>query len=340
MRKILATIFVSFLLLVNWTDAQTVRIETDEAKQRADVTVDGKLFTSYRWDERFKRPILQPILTAGGAFVTRGFPFETRDGETVDHPHQIGCSFSYGDVNGVDFWNTSIFRTPQELQKMGRIVHQKILKIKNGKNSAELVTQSIWVMPNGKTVLFDTTKYTFRAKDKTRVIDRETTLAAKDEPVIFGDNKEGLFALRLSRELEQADQVGVKTTSADGAVSESKSNENLSGEFTTSEKITGNKIWGTSGRWVSVAGAIGGEAVTAALFDSPKNKNFPSLMMVRGYGLLALNPFGRKAFQPNETARKFVLEPKQSIEFRHRLLILAEKAGYETIEKEFQKFIK
>jgi hypothetical protein len=63
-------------------------------------------------------------------------------------------------------------------------------------------------------------------------------------------------------------------------------------------------------------------------------------MMVRGYGLLALNPFGRKAFEPKSEARKFVLEPKKSIEFRHRLVILPEKAKPETIEKEYQKFIK
>ena len=340
MARIFATIcFLVFGFAVR-AEAQIVNVVADAAKQRVDVKIDGKLFTSYRWDEKIKRPVLLPVMTASGAFITRGFPIETRRGETVGHPHQVGVSLSYGDVNGFDFWNASAFRTPKELERMGRIVHRKIVKIKSGKNRGELISEADWVLPDGRKILAESTKFIFRAKDKTRWIDRETTLTANDETVVFGDNKEGFFAIHLTRELQQENQFPVKVTDEKGNISEAKTNENLTGSYLNSEGLAGDKIWGTLGKWAAVKGKIGDEEITVVVFDSPKNHNFPSSMMVRPYGLLALNPFGRKAFEPKSEARKFVLEPKRSIRFRHRLLILAKKSTAETLEKEYQNFIK
>ena len=340
MKRVFTTICFLFLLSANWANAQTVKVIANESKERVDVEIDSKLFTSYRWDERIKRPVLLPIMTVNGAFITRGFPIETRNGETIGHPHQVGLSLSYGDVNGFDFWNNSTYRTPKELERMGRIIHRKIVKIKSGKTSGELVTQSDWILPNGKIILTETTKYIFQAKGEIRWIDRETTLTANDENVTFGDSKEGLFAIHLTRELQQTLNMTEKIIDENGNISQPKNNDNFTGEYLNSEGLTGDKIWGTLGKWASVSGKIGNEEVTVAVFDFPKNQNFPSYMMIRGYGLLALNPFGRKLYEPKKEARKFVLEPKKSIKFRHRLLILAEKAKPETIEKEYQKFIK
>ena len=96
---------LAFTLPVN---AQTVQVLRKSAERRIDVVVEGKPFTSYRWDERILRPVLYPIFSSGGSYVTRGFPIDTRNGDTIDHPHQVGSSFSYGNVNGIDFWNSSI----------------------------------------------------------------------------------------------------------------------------------------------------------------------------------------------------------------------------------------
>src|SRR4051812_39635707 len=84
---------------------QTVRLVDRSSENRIDVMVDGQLFTSYRWGGDFYRPALYPIMSAGKHFVTRGFPFDTRDGDTVDHPHQVGCWLAYANVDGIDFWN-------------------------------------------------------------------------------------------------------------------------------------------------------------------------------------------------------------------------------------------
>ena len=151
--------------------AQVVRVQRKTAEKRVDVTVDGKPFTSYRWDERILRPVLYPIFSGGGSFVTRGFPFETRDGDTIDHPHQVGSSFSYGNVNGIDFWNSSTFRTAEEMKRMGRIVHSAVVSTTNGNGRGELVTMVAWVGPDGSTMLTERTRYTFYASGS-RTMDR------------------------------------------------------------------------------------------------------------------------------------------------------------------------
>jgi hypothetical protein len=340
MKVRIATISFLLLLTSNWALAQSVRLIQKEKEKRVDVEVDGKLFTSYRWDERIKRSVLYPIMSADGSFITRGFPFETRDGETTDHPHQVGFSFSYGDVNGIDFWNTSTFRSARELEKMGSIVHQEILNKKNGNRDGELVTTSKWIMPTGKTILTETTKFTFHANGKNRWIDRETTLTASGEDAVFGDSKEGMIAIHVASELEQADQIGVDITSVNGVVSKRPKNTNLTGNYFDSEGRSGNKVWGTTAKWAAVSGKLIDGTVTLAIFDSPQNHNFPSYMMVRGYGLLALNPFGQKLYDAGKGERKFTLPAGKSMTFKHRLLILPTMADVAQIEKEYQSFIK
>lgn len=334
-------IFVNLLLLLSltvWSNSQTVKIEKNEAKSRIDVLIDGKLFTSYRYEERIRRPVLLPIMTADGNFVTRGFPIETRNGEDIGHPHQVGFSFSHGDVNGIDFWNNSPYRTEKELEHMGTIVHRKVLKLKGGKGKGELVTVSEWNTPKGETILFENTKFTFQVEGKTRIIDRETILSPSLENVTFGDNKEGVFAIHLSRELQQPAKEPEKITDEKGNISETTDNSKVTGEYLNSEGLKGEKIWGTLGKWASVSGKINNETVTIAVLDSTKNLNYPSYMMVRPYGLLALNPFGKKAFEPTAEARKFILERGKSIKFRYRLVIYSEKVSPEKIEKDFLKF--
>lgn len=336
-------VFTNLLLLLSLcicSSAQTVSFKSNEAKQRIDVLIDEKLFTSYRYEERIRRPVLLPIMTAEGNFVTRGFPIETRNGEDIGHPHQVGFSFSHGDVNGIDFWNNSPYRTAKELEHMGMIVHRKVLKKQGGKGKGELVTQSEWIAPTGKTILIETTKFIFKIEGKTRIIERETTLTANGENVTFGDNKEGVFAIHLPRELQQPAKEPEKITDEKGNITETTDNSNVTGEYLNSEGLKNEKIWGTLGKWASVSGKINNENVTVTVFDSSKNLNYPSYMIVRPYGLLALNPFGKKAFDPNAEQRKFILERGKSIKFRHRLVIYSEKAAPEKIEKDFLKFSK
>jgi len=66
--------------------ARGVTVKPNEAQRRADISIDGKPFTSFIWPTTLKKPTLFPLITDDGVTVTRGYPLEPRAGERVDHP--------------------------------------------------------------------------------------------------------------------------------------------------------------------------------------------------------------------------------------------------------------
>src|ERR1700734_763302 len=155
-----------------------VKVTADEAHQRVDITVDGKPFTSYLWPTTLKKPVLYPLITSDGIDVVRGFPLAPRPGERVDHPHHAGIWFNYGNVNNFDFWNNSDAIKPADREKMGTIHQQKIISTKSGRDSGELVAESVWTTGTGQNILEQTTRYIFSRQHDQRVIDEVTTLHA------------------------------------------------------------------------------------------------------------------------------------------------------------------
>lgn len=317
-----------------------VEVRTDSSRNRIDVIIDGSLFTSYRWDTDLKKPILYPVNTARGATITRGFPIDSRAGESIDHPHQSGLWLNYGDINGIDFWNNSTYRTADELKRMGTIVHRRIVGAKDGEAKGVLSVEADWVMPDGKIVLRETTTFIFHAGKDLRAIDRITTLKALDQKVVFGDSKEGMFALRFRRELEQPTKDPILLTGNNGKPMSKAvlDNTNVSGEFLSSEGKVGDAVWGTRSKWATLAGRVGNENITISIFDYPTNPGFPGYWMARGYGLFALNPLGRKAYE-NKEKLDLILDPGQSNTFRHRILIVSKKQTSAETEAAYQEFI-
>jgi hypothetical protein len=324
---------------------QGVVVARNDKVQRVDVLIDGRPFTSYVWAEELKKPILFPLRTANGTIITRGFPIEPRAGESIDHPHQAGLWFNYGDVNGVDFWNNSIYRSKQETARMGSILHRRIVSTKNGKTQGELLVEMDWLMPDGERILREDTKFVFHAGKDYRSIDRITTLTAIDKKVVFNDSKEGLFGLRVRRELEQPTKEPIRLTDAEGKPSEKPvlDNTNVSGEYLSSEGKIGDEVWGTRARWASLSGKVGNEDITIAILDDPQNLGFPTYWMARGYGLFAANPLGQKAYssekkEPVVREMKLTLEPKKSVTFRFRIVIFSSKATPAQIDSQYKDF--
>ena len=153
----------------------------NEAERRVDITIGGKPFTSYIWPERVKKPVLDPIRSASGTQVTRGWPLNPRPGERADHPHHVGLWFNYESVNGIDFWNNSDAIKPQDAPKMGTIVHRRIVSARSGDARGELVTESDWVLPGGKTLMRERTQFFFSGDETTRTIERIATLTALEQ---------------------------------------------------------------------------------------------------------------------------------------------------------------
>ncbi len=335
-----AVILVSGTLLAGRNASMRVRVTPNEAARRVDVTIDGRPFTSYIWPERLKKPVLYPIRTAKGALVTRGWPLDPRPNERTDHPHQVGLWFDYESVNGVDFWNNSDALTPDEAAKKGTIVHRRIVDAKSGPDAGTLVTEMDWILPVNRTVLHQRVEYAFRGDEASRTIDYVTTLAALDDRVVFKDEKDGLFGMRVARQLEQPATKPEIFTDASGKATPVPvlDNTGVTGVYLTSEGKKGDDAWATRARWTMLTGTVGNGPVTLAILDSPTNPGFPTYWHARGYGLFAANPLGQRVFSNGRASLNLTIEPHESVTFRYRVIALDGTATPDRIDREFDAF--
>ena len=149
-----------------------------------------------------------------------------------------------------------------------------------------------------------------------------------------------MFGLRVRRELEQPATEPILVTDGNAKPSTKKflDNTNVSGTFRSSEGKSGDTVWGTRAKWASLAGHVGVEDITIAIFDNPTNVGFPAYWMARGYGLFAINPLGQKAYE-NKEPLNFTLDPGRSVKFRYRVLIASKKATNADIENSYHEFI-
>jgi hypothetical protein len=315
--------------------AQSVKLIPNEAGKRIDVLIDNQPFTSYIYPGPavLKKAVLYPIRSAGGQFVTRGWPMDPRPGERVDHPHHVGLWLNYGDVNGHDFWNnsTEVKDQPEKGISYGTVVHTGIVAMKSGPDAGELTVTADWLDPANQPLLRERTTYTFRGTGNgptgSRTIDRQTTLTAVAAEVVFKDNKEGMIGLRLARELEHPATKAETFTDAGGKPTAVPvlNNAGVSGRYQSSEGETGEGVWGKRGRWMNLTGTLANagtsEAVTLTLLDHPQNVGYPTYWHARGYGLFAANPLAPSVFDKQAPAMNYTMKAGQSITFRHRLVI-------------------
>jgi len=294
-----------------------------ETDKKVDVMIEGKLFTSYIWPDNVMKPVLYPVMTSEGTEITRGYPLKPRAGERVDHPHHIGIWFNYGDVDGFDFWNNSEAITADKKSGYGTVKHMKINQLKEGNGEALMVTTESWIDPSGKELISEKTEYHFIAKGKTRIIDRVSTLTATDKTVSMKDNKEGMIAVRVARQLELPSKDEVIMTDAQGNPTTVKkmTNEGVSGSYRSSEGIKDDAVWSTRAKWMDLNGTIGTEKIAVVICDHPKNQSYPTYWHSRGYGLFAANPLGWSVFTKGKETLNYSIPAGKSSIFRYRFII-------------------
>jgi hypothetical protein len=319
--------------------ASGVRVVSDEAHRRVDITIDGQPFTSYLWPTTLKKPVLYPLITDEGVTVTRGYPLEPRPNERVDHPHHAGMWFNYGNVNGFDFWNNSDAIKPEGRSKMGTILQTRIVSTKSGADRGELVVASVWVTGEDKQVLEQTTRYIFSRRPHERIIDQVITLKALDH-VVFNDDKEGVLGMRVAHWLESPDEKGGVFLDANGRPTkvDAADTSGATGVYLTSEGVKGGAAWGTRGKWCTLTGHTDSHIVTIAILDHPQNPGYPTYWHARGYGLFAANPLGRSIFDPKQPAFNYALEKGQSATFRYRVMLISHETTAESLNREAEQF--
>ncbi len=293
----------------------------EKDKKQVNILYNGKLLTAYCYYDSSKKPILFPVNTVNGVTVTRSYPFKMVPGERTDHPHHTGIWLNYESVNGLDFWNNSTAIPVERRDRYGTIFHRAVMGAAAKGNSATLSTTAAWVRPDNKVLLNEQTRYDFTVQGTSFIIDRTTTLTAVDT-VVFKDVKDGMFAIRLARQLELPSKEASKFVDDKGNVTNvPPSGTDVTGMYYGSTGLKGDSVWGSKGNWVMLTGKKDGQPITVGIIDHPENTGYPAYWHARGYGLFAVNPLGRKVFSNGKEELNFSLQPKQSVTFRYRVVV-------------------
>ena len=343
MKKKHGLLIVACSLLSVATVAQPrFRLRTDEANRKVDVWADGRLFTSYCFEEKFRKPVLYPVNTASGIEITRGFPYRPRAFEHADHPHQVGMTFVFGKVNGRDFWNDSYARPAADKYKYGFIRHRKITRLSEGDDRAVLGVETEWLDNDGNVLLTEEATYAFSGSGDLRTVERESVLTAATDTVTFSDNKEGLFAIRLEKAFEEPARGPEYHTDSLGYPLPEKTifNRGTRGVMRNDrgeEREAG--VFGKPARWISNTTGKDGESVTVVLMDHRSNPGYPARAFARGYGLFSLNNLGTQCYDPNAQPFSLTLRKGESLRFRHKFAVVSGRkvtdAEIESMWREF-----
>lgn len=242
-------------------DARGVALHAEGA--RVAIRLDGKPWTNYVPDDGPK-PYFDPLIGPSGLPLTRAWPMREVVGEPRDHPHHRSLWFAHLDVNKANTWD----QNPGH----GSIRETSRPTVAGGGAIGVLRTTDEWLDRAGRPVCDDERLVLFYATRAARVLDFEVTLRATRGPLRIGDNKDGVFAVRMAGPMAVTARQGGRIVNSRGQVDKA--------------------AWGQPAEWVDYTGPVGGETMGIAILDNPASFRHPTTWHVRDYGLFAANPFG------------------------------------------------
>ena len=285
MKSLLRTLTAVLMLSIAWASsppdlsaADAVKLEKKDTT--VDVTIGGKEFTVFNFDKSLPKPYFLPVRAADGAIMTRGLD------KPEEHPHHKGVWMSIDEVNEIRFW-----------AEKGKIENVSVEVAAAEGNPARLKIVNHWLGDDGKPVLIEATEVSIFAN---RLIAYDARLTAAEQPVTFGDTKEGMFGIRVANTLREKE----------------------GGSIVNAEGLMGEKAcWGLESKWVDYDGMVDGKTYGVAIFDNPQNFR-RSRYHVRGYGLFTISPFGQSGYTSGKLpADPYKLEAGKSVRLRYGLYV-------------------
>lgn len=303
----------------------SAQVKISPGPNKIAVEIDGKPFTDFyiagtAFGAEVTKPYLWPLRAPSGTSITRSWPMDTvaEEAQTLkDHQHQRGLWFAHDTVNKMDFWNNEAsYTTPNR----GRMRLKKVGEVKSGKDKGSITATFEWTpMDDEKSLLTESRVITFYADKTNRVFDLDITLKA-NQPVTFGDGKDGVLGIRMRPVLQEIAQR-MKATKETPAGPEA--GVPGTGKITNADGMAGEKsLWGKPSNWCDYSGEVAGEKVGVAILDNPANPRHPVRWHARGYGLFAANPFGLSVFTNDKSQDgSMTIQPGQSLRYRYRIII-------------------
>jgi hypothetical protein len=275
------------------------------------------------------KPHFLSLMGPQGRRLTRGFPMlQDIPGESKDHPHHRAVWFCHGDVipeglelkqkvrgvEGVDFWSES--------PGHGRIVCVGVAPSRHEGEHAWVVTRNEWRTADGQKILDEVRTLHLHDLGPAYLLSFDIELAASVVPIVFGDTKEGSFAVRVADALTERRQAGGVLENADGRRTEAQ-------------------CWGRRSAWCDYSGPLEGRTVGLAVLDDPGNPH-AACWHARGYGLLAANPFGRaKSGFPDTRGRTDLvrLGLGERLRLRYGIVVHEGDAQSGKVAQHYQRFV-
>jgi hypothetical protein len=237
------------------TAAAAPRLSAERFDDRIVVRVDEQTFTCYRFGAGQKYPYFYPVNgPASGVSVTTE--------SSLPWPHHRSLFFGCDKVNGGNYW--------QEGNDQGQIVSRGPTVVCTGPERVEIADECEWRRPGAAPILLDQRQIRIEAPSKhLRTISFRIALLPQVDVRIERTNH-SLFAARVAPELS-AQSGGVLMNSAG---------------------VTGERgTFGVSASWCDVSGTRFGLREGIAIFDSPRNRWYPSRWFTRDYGFFSPTPF-------------------------------------------------
>lgn len=231
------------------------QLSAQRLDDRIIVRVDDRTFTCYRFGAGQKYPYFYPVNgPVSGVSVTTE--------SSLPWPHHRSLFFGSDKVNGGNYW--------QEGNEQGQIVSRGPTVVTAGPDRVEIDDECEWRKPGATPILIDRREIRIEAPSPLlRTLRFRVTLAAQTE-VRIDQTNHSLFAARVAPELSA--QAGGVLVNATGALGEK-------GTF------------GASSPWCDVSGTRFGLREGIAIFESPKNRWYPSKWFTRDYGFFSPTPF-------------------------------------------------
>jgi hypothetical protein len=252
-KKIVALIFIATCVLIPGKASNqnvTARFEKDKIV----VTIDGELFTCYKFAASQKYPYFWPVNgpTSGKSVTTES---------SEPYPHHNSLFFGCDRVNSGNYW--------QESNEHGQIVSQGPKIIAASGSRIIFTDECVWQKPGDEPIIRDRRHIVISAPSEAlRFIDFEIALEPLTDIRILKSNH-ALFSARVVPELS------VKS----------------GGTLINAEGKTGEKgTWGIASPWCDYSGTRDGVTEGIAILQNPKNRWYPCKWFTRDYGFFSPTP--------------------------------------------------
>ena len=247
---------------------------------------------------------------------------EGTEGEEVDHPHHRSIWFGHRDVNGESFWSVN--------DGHAEVVQQEVRKVEADDESgaAMILTKNEWEKADGTPMASDEREYRIQGLGDGQVrLDYTVRIFAnRGEDLLFGDQKDGIMAIRVAPWMKLRSRKRVE----------------MGGAMVNSEGHRGDDVWGKRADWVDYFGTSPkGLVCGVAMFDHPENLRHPTWWHARSYGLLTANPFGQGDFEKGvapENAGEFTLVEGDQLELKYAFYFHRGNAEEAEVAEQYAQF--